>query len=182
MSRQDNYLLALHEATSGRKFEEILHDEFSRITPNKAKTIYLAICMLNQFDVPVRAGLVSRRFGLSFEDFRRDFFKPLEEVVITPERRGDEDYVYAARHPHVAEIVVKNELPNRDELFEEYLAMFMELNLAYALDERAFRKMTQGNLLKRLFPNKRLSIDFTKWRNKSPGRMPICYSRRQCMR
>ncbi len=109
--------------------------------------------MLNQFDVPVRAGLISRRFGLSFEDFRRDFFKPLEEVVITPEHRGNEDYVYAARHPHVAEIVVKNELPNKDELFNEYVAMFIELNLAYASDERAFRKMTQGNLLKRLFPN-----------------------------
>ena len=146
-------LVALHEATSGLKFEEILHDEFSRISPNRAKAIYLAICILNQYDVPVRAGLIKRRFGISFEDFRRDFFSPLEEVVITGDRRGSEDYCYSARHPHVAEIVVKNELPNPDDLFNEYIAMFNELNLAFTSDERAFQKMTQGNLLRRLFPD-----------------------------
>ena len=118
-----------------------------------AKTIYLSICMLNQFDVPVRAGLISRRFGISFEDFKRDFFKPLEEVVTTPERRGSEDYTYAARHPHVAEIVVRNELSNKDDLFNEYIATFNELNLSFTSDQRAFQKMTQGNLLKRLFSN-----------------------------
>lgn len=146
-------LVALHEATSGLKFEQILHDEFSRITPNKAKTIYLAICMLNQFDVPVRAGLIARRFGVSFEDFRENLFKPLEDVVITPERRGNEDYCYVARHAHVAEIVVRNELSNKDDLFNEYIAIFNELNLSFTSDKRAFQKMTQGNLLKRLFTN-----------------------------
>ena len=103
-------LVALHEATSGLKFEEILHDEFARLTPNRLKTLYLAICFLNQFDVPVRAGLVSRRFGITFEEFKEKLFKPLEEVVITIPRRGVDDYYYVARHPHVAEIVVRNEL------------------------------------------------------------------------
>ena len=97
--------------------------------------------------------MIARRFGISFEDFRRDFFSPLEEVVITGDRRGSEDYSYSARHPHVAEIVVRNELPNPDDLFNEYIAMFNELNLAFTSDERAFQKMTQGNLLRRLFPN-----------------------------
>ena len=146
-------LVALHEATSGLKFEQILHDEFSRITPNRAKIIYLTICVLNQFGVPVRAGLIARRFNVSFEVFQRDFFKPLEDVVITPGRRGGEDYSYVARHPHVAEIVVRNELSNQDDLFNEYMDIFNDLNLSYTSDERAFRKMTQGNLLKRQFTN-----------------------------
>jgi hypothetical protein len=146
-------LVALHEATSGRKFEEILHDEYSRISPNMAKLIYLAICMLNQYGIPVRAGLIARRFGITFEDFHRDFFSPLEDVVISVEPRGNEDYAYAARHAHVAEIVIRNELENQDDLYNEYIAIFNSLNLAFSSDETAFNKMTQGNLLKRLFSN-----------------------------
>jgi len=144
-------LVALHEATSGLKFEEILHDEFSRITPRRASEIYLAICLLNQYGIPVRAGLIYRRFGITFEDFRRDFFSPLEDVVITNDYRGHEDYSYSARHPHVAEIVVRNELGNQANLLTEYLQAFNNFNLSFSSDNRAFQKMTQGNLLKRLF-------------------------------
>ena len=144
-------LVALHEATSGRHFEEILHDEFSRLMPSKAKAMYLAICMLNQFGVPVRAGIISRRFGINFEEFRQHFFKPLEEVVVTIEKRGVDDYCYTARHPHIAEIVVKNELRSIDDLFNEYVASLAELNTGFSSDKKAFQRMTQARLLDTLF-------------------------------
>ena len=140
-------LVALHEATSGRRFEEILHDEFSRLTPNRLKTLYLAICFLNQFNVPVRAGLISRRFGITFEDFRKKLFKPLEEVVITIQRKGMEDFCYAARHPHIAEIVVRNELSAADDLYNEYIAALQELNVGYSSDKLAFQRLVQGKRL-----------------------------------
>ena len=47
-------LVALHEATLGRPFEDIIADEFAEIRPNRAKLTYLGICFLNRFDVPVR--------------------------------------------------------------------------------------------------------------------------------
>jgi len=140
-------LVALHEATSGRRFEEILHDEFSRLTPNRLKTIYLAICFLNQFGVPVRAGLISRRFGISFESFQQELFKPLEEVVIAHQRRGTDDFSYSARHPHVAEIVVRNELGSVDDLYNEYIATLQELNVGYASDKLALQRLMQGKRL-----------------------------------
>jgi len=146
-------LVALHEATSGRPFEEILHNEFDRLTPTKAKAIYLMICLLNQFNVPVRAGLISRRFGVTFEEFQKQFFQPLEDVVIVPKRKAAEDFCYSARHPHVAEVVVRNELSNTDDLFNEYVSVFNELNIAYTADEQAFRRMTQAHELKALFPD-----------------------------
>ena len=145
-------LVALHEATSGRRFEEILHDEYSRLSPNTAKTLYLSICFLNQFNVPVRAGLLSRRFGISFEDFKNKLFAPLEEVVITNKRKGDDDYFYVARHSHVAEIVVRNELTSADDLFNEYIATLQHLNVGYLSDKQAFQKLLQG---------KRLAIQFS---------------------
>ncbi len=144
-------LVALHEATSGRRFEEILHDEYSRLTPDMAKKLYLSICFLNQFNAPVRAGLVSRRFGITFEEFNDKLFAPLEEVVVTITRKGVEDYCYAARHPHVAEIVVRNELASADDLYNEYIAALQELNVGYTSDKQAFQKLLQG---------KRLAVQF----------------------
>jgi hypothetical protein len=144
-------LVALHEATSGKAFTDILHDEFHRLPSSMAKSLYLAICMLNQFDVPVRAGLIARRFGITFEDFNQRFFKPLEDVVITRDRKGVDDYCYTARHPHVAEIVVRNELRSVSDLYNEYVACLLELNLGYSSDKRAFQKMTQARLISLLF-------------------------------
>lgn len=149
-------LVALHEATSGKTFTDILHDEFHRLTPDIAKKLYLSICMLNQFNVPVRAGIIARRFGITFEDFKTKLFKPLEDVVITVEKRGVDDYCYTARHPHVAEIVVRNELRSMSDLFNEFVASLSELNLGYSSDQRAFQRMTQAKLLAELFSDQQL--------------------------
>ena len=41
-------LIALHEVTSGKPFEDILLHEYQQIQPDLAKQIYLAVCVLNQ--------------------------------------------------------------------------------------------------------------------------------------
>jgi hypothetical protein len=48
-------LVALHEATMGQSFENIVHDEYSNLEPLAAKQIYLTICTLNRLRVPIRA-------------------------------------------------------------------------------------------------------------------------------
>lgn len=47
-------LVALHEATLGLPFEEIIKDEFDNIVPAEAQEMYLSICVLNRLNVPVR--------------------------------------------------------------------------------------------------------------------------------
>jgi len=155
-------LVALHEATSGRRFEEILHDEYSRLSPNRLKEIYLAICFLNQFCVPVRAGLIARRFGITFEEFQKKLFKPLEEVVIADRRSEYEDFSYIARHPHVAEIVVRNELFSADDIFNEYMTTLRELNVGYSSDRLAFQRLVQGKRVASHFADSHLAYDVFK--------------------
>ena len=58
-------LVALHEATLGRPFEEIVVNEYSRIQPEDARLLYLDICTLNRFGVGVRAGLIFANIGNS---------------------------------------------------------------------------------------------------------------------
>ena len=109
-------LVALHEATLGKPFEKIIEDEYDRITPPKAQSMYMTVCLLNQFEVSVRSGIISRMYGVPFEEFKKHFFAPLEQIIIT--RRDDKsgDYCYMARHPHIAEIVVQTVLRNREDL------------------------------------------------------------------
>ncbi|HEY5536170.1 MAG TPA: SIR2 family protein [Ignavibacteria bacterium] len=149
MGRQ--LLVALHEATLGKKYEDIIVDEYNNITPNKAKSMYLTICILNRFDVPVRAGIISRLHGIKFEEFEKEFFKPLEQVIFTNDNKYIQEYEYKARHPYIAQIVFDNVLRDQNEKFDNYLSCLQALNTSYSSDEKAFRQMIKGNELKNLF-------------------------------
>ena len=94
-------LVALHEATRGVPFEDILLDEFESLRPVDAQRVYLSVCVLNRFGVPVRTGVISRVHGIPFESFRKRLFAPLEHVVITV-RLPWGDYGYQARHSEIA--------------------------------------------------------------------------------
>ena len=146
-------LVALHEATLGRPFEEILVDEFNRIQPYEAQRIYLTICALNRLHIPVRAGIVARIHGVPFDEFRKRFFSPLEHVVFSAKDQILRDYVYRARHPHIAELVFARILWKAEERYDTYLKCLKALNLAYSIDADAFRQMIRGRNLVDLFPD-----------------------------
>src|SRR3990167_4643971 len=74
-------LVALHEATLGKSFDEIILDEYNRIVPDEAKLLYLDVCTLHRFKVGIRAGLLSRVSGITFDYFGRLLILPLEHVV-----------------------------------------------------------------------------------------------------
>ncbi len=146
-------LVALHEATLGKSFEDIIADEYARIKPELAQRMYLGICVLNRFAVPVRAGIIARVFGIRFTDFQKRFFDPLEKVVFASHDRISRDYVYTARHPHVAEMVFDRILSNPHDRLEMYIELIKALNIDYKVDETVFKKMTRGRSLIELFPD-----------------------------
>jgi SIR2-like domain len=146
-------LVALHEATLGRPFEEILVDEFNHIAPFEAQRIYLTICVLNRLQIPVRAGLIARIHGIPFDEFKSRFFAPLEHVVFVQKNDTIRDYVYRARHPYIADLVFLRVLDKPEERFDAYLRCVKSLNLAYSLDWNAFWQMVRGRTLLELFPD-----------------------------
>ncbi len=145
-------LVALYEATMGESFEDIIHDEYSHISPESAKEIYLTVCTLNRMRVPVRAGLISRIHGVSFEKFRQNFIKPLEQVVIT-EGVGQSDIHYKSRHPEIAEIVFRRALTNSVDRYHEYIRILKKLNISYESDRTSFRGLIKAKALHELFPD-----------------------------
>jgi hypothetical protein len=155
-------LVALHEATLGRPFEDIIEDEYNNIVPDDARRLYLSICVLNRLAVPVRAGVVSRLHGISFDQFQLKFFKPLENVVHFYKDTKTQDISYGARHPVIAEIVFDRALTSQEDRYDSYLKVLKALNIDYSGDKKAFRSMTRGRAILELFPNKSLAADIYK--------------------
>ncbi len=151
-------LVALHEATLSKPFEEIIQDEFNNIVPLEAQRIYLSICVLNRLDVPVRAGIIARIHGIVFTEFKQRLFAPLEQVVQTEYDSVTRDYLYRARHPHIAEIVFQRILRAQEDRYDVYIRCLRELNIDYSADNRAFRQMVRGRTVLELFPNHELAL------------------------
>ena len=146
-------LVALHEATMGKSFHDIIFDEYSSIGSELARNIYLTICTLNRLDVVVRAGIVKRVHSVSFESFRDRFFLPLESVVQTLEYTHSQDRAYQARHPWIAEVVFERAATSPDDRYDLYIRILDALDIGYDSDRQAFRRLIRGRDLLRLFPD-----------------------------
>jgi len=150
-------LVALHEATHGTPFREIIKNEYENIWPQEARQIYLTICTLNRLNVPVRAGVISRIHGVPFEDFEKRLFRPLEHIVQTEFDESTQDVMYRARHPHIAEIVFETALTKQEEKYDCYLRCLSALNIDYSTDRIAFRHMTRARTVLELFTDHQLA-------------------------
>lgn len=149
-------MVALHEATTGKPFEELAYDEYEHLTPPEAKILYLDICTLHRLGVPVRAGLVSRISGVTFELFSRDFLRPLEHVIYTYFDASCRDYVYRSRHPLIAEFVFKWAVPDPIERAAQIIRIIRHMDTDYESDNYAFGQLIRGRVLAELFADKTL--------------------------
>ena len=150
-------LVALHEATLGKPFEDIIADEYAEIRPDTAKSIYLGVCFLNRYNVSVRAGIVSRVYGVGFTEFKQKFFQPLESLVFSRYDQRTRDYVYETRHPHIAEIVVERALTDVAANLRMHRQMLAAMNIDYDSDRSAFRRLLSGRSLLQAFPDHQMA-------------------------
>jgi tetratricopeptide (TPR) repeat protein len=147
-------LVALHETTLGVPFEKIVLDEFNRVKPRQAQQLYLQICALHQFGAPVRAGLVSRTSGVSFQEFGESFLKPLADVVLVDEpRHSSGDVFYRSRHQHVSELVFNLALSSEEDKFGLLSNLMLGINVDYSSDNETFSRMIRGRVVARMFMN-----------------------------
>ncbi|MCE7999494.1 MAG: tetratricopeptide repeat protein [Rhodobiaceae bacterium] len=143
-------LVALHEATHGASLRDILRDEYNSIPSYEARLLYLDVCSLYRFGAPVRAGLISRVHNISFEEFEKRFFDPLDSVVMREKDPRSGDFVFRARHPLIADIVVSEILKTSEERFENISRIIDKLNSAFSYDLRILHRLLKWSELDRL--------------------------------
>lgn len=146
--RADRQLLvALHELTRGKPFETIVLEEHQRIFPEEARQLYLDIATMHQFSVHVRAGIISRISGISFNDFQTDFLEPLKNIVKVDRDPYSGDLAYRTRHARVASIVFRQVCPDDISKAKQLKRLVEGLDVGYSVDKRALEEITKGRAL-----------------------------------
>lgn len=154
---KNQLLVALHEATEGKTFIEIISDEYEGIYSTEAKIVYLDICTLDRFDVGVRAGLLSRVSGVNFNDFFRTLMSPLENVIKVYYDYKIGDNVYRSRHQYIAEIVFDCALRTAELKSQQIIRIIRYLNNSYDSDRIAISQLIKGKALASQFTEKPLA-------------------------
>ncbi len=144
---QSQLLVALHEATEGKSFAEIIEDEYSRVSSTEARMMYLDVCTLDRFGVGLRAGLVARLTGVTFEEFSRRLLKPLEQVIHVNYDHRLGDWLYRSRHEHIAALVFERALKTSADRAEQIVRILRYLNGAFESDRFALQKLVRGRTL-----------------------------------
>ncbi|MCB1742746.1 MAG: hypothetical protein KDK91_20390, partial [Gammaproteobacteria bacterium] len=150
-------LVALHEATSGKSFEEIVLDEYTHVIPREAQSLYLDVCTFHRLKVPLRAGLVSRVSGITLEYFRDRLFKPLEHVVNVVFDGLSRDYAYQSRHPVIADLVFQQVLGEPERRADQLVRLLRYMNVDFQSDQVAFGNFVRGRELAELFDDRMLA-------------------------
>lgn len=89
---------------------------------------------MDRFGVGLRAGLVARITGVTFEEFSTRLLKPLEQVVHVKFDHRLGDWLYRSRHEHIAELVFDRILKSNAERAEQIVRILRYLNGAFEND------------------------------------------------
>jgi tetratricopeptide (TPR) repeat protein len=144
-------LVALHQLTQGRPFEEVLLLEHQRISPEQARQLYLDIATMHQYSVTARAGTISRISGITFSDYQEKFFSPLENIVRAEVDKYSRDQCYRTRHARVAQLVFRQACPGDDEKADQFVRLISGLDFGYSSDSKALEQITKGRALSETF-------------------------------
>ena len=151
-NRADRQLLvALHELTLGKPFEQIILEEFDRISPDAARQLYLDIATLHQFGVVARAGAISRVSGIRFKDFEKNFFSPLRDIVNVVPDPYTGDKGYEARHTRVSRILFRVACQKDGEKARQLSRILTGLDTGYSSDKRVITNTCKGRILAQEF-------------------------------
>ena len=157
LTSQRQLLVALHEATFGKSFEEIVLDEYRNIQPDEAKALYLDVCTLHRFGVGVRAGLISRISGVSFTRFKDKLLGPLEHVVEIFHDAYSRDFAYRSRHTLVSDLVFRGVFDDPEDRANQIVRVVSSMNVDYESDRKAFSELVRGRELAVLFSDRVLA-------------------------
>jgi cold shock CspA family protein/tetratricopeptide (TPR) repeat protein len=154
MSKADRQLLvALHELTKGRPFEEIVFGEHQRVYPEQARQLYLDIATMHQFGVHIRAGSISRISGITYDDYQREFFSRLDDIVRVETDSYSGDYCYKTRHSRVANLVFRTVCSDDASKSHQLRRIIEGFDVGYGSDLRALEEITMGRTLVEQFSN-----------------------------
>ena len=150
--RADRQLLvALHELTQGKPFEQIIKEEFENITPDSARQLYLDVATMHQFGVVARAGAISRISGIQFSDFEEELFAPLIDIVNVINDPYSGDKGYECRHTRVSGILFEVACLGDVEKSSQLSRILTGVDVGFSSDRRILENICKGRVMAQQF-------------------------------
>ena len=140
-------LVLLREVTEGRAFDDIIESELIGIPRPSARRAYVTVCTLFQFEIPIRAGVLSRTTGVAFPDFAEQILRPTSRIILDHQRSSQEEPTYSARHSVVARVVFRRALRSSSDRAAEIMTLLRHLDYGYRDDRRAFVRLISARWL-----------------------------------
>ena len=148
---QKELLVALRELTSDGTFDEIIKDEYEKISSNTAKEAYVYVSALGQIDLPVRYATLQHVLGLSWTDFRKEIFTPTAGILISGEEIGrsrhNADFRLRVRHPIIGSVIFATAAPNDHTKFDLINRLIEKLDPGHLEDKRLLNAIVKGDEL-----------------------------------
>ncbi|GAA3411235.1 SIR2 family protein [Paenibacillus hodogayensis] len=125
-------LVALREATEGKKFDELVVDEYESIPDQEARQAYLHVCFMHSFGKGIRTSALARSLEINIVDIA-PIFQDLDSLI------DFKDDIVTARHAMIARIIFNSiaELTRIDILDQ----LIRRLDLGYISDNHIFRSL-----------------------------------------
>jgi len=137
-------LVALREATEGKRFDEIVVNEYDRIPSPDGHRAYLLVAAMHNLGIFTRAGLLRRALDIPFVDLKERVFDPTTKVIVSRDVLGEDEQYYSTRHQLIANIVFDRKIGSERLRLQYYSNLIKDLDIGYLSDADAYRKLTRG--------------------------------------
>jgi tetratricopeptide (TPR) repeat protein len=131
-------LVTLREATEGKRFDEIVEEEYRQIRERRAREVYLYTCMFERtgLQLPVECAWSVARVQ-DRREFRSQVLRHCRRLVELV--RSGEGWVCRAQHRIIAEVLCRRVLSNADAALECLADLVAHVLPVGAGDELAYR-------------------------------------------
>jgi len=150
-SAERELIVALREATTNKKFDEIIANEFSTIKSEEAKKAYLYVCMVNQFRYRIPQSLLVRILDTNLSDIYENIFKYTKGIIYFDETRDEIDYLLRARHSVIAEVVVNIFCKSQVERYNFIVSIITNFIPSNPLEKSLEKKIAHHSTISSLF-------------------------------
>lgn len=144
-------IVALREITTGKKFDDIIANEYFSIKSSLAQQAYKYICIVNQYRYRIPQSLLLRIIGVDLSQVQEILFKFTEGIISYEETKDKDDYLISARHSVIASVIVRLFCKNDVEKYE-----FLESIVKAAIPSNPLEK----SLVKKLYHHSTVSSFF----------------------
>lgn len=150
-------LVIMMEATRGKRFDEIVIEEYDALSGSVAQDAYAYLCASHQYGIPLKQELLVPALECDWEVFLREIRRGQAELTIIEQETEPAVVFYQSRHTLIARKVAEAIFPTPQSLAKVVEGI---IRAAYPKDQ------TQERIVLELLRNEELAYDLYSFENR----------------